>query len=623
MSVRRNSVRVGLVIAAITGLGAGAIAPAGALDAGPSTSPKLGTDLISVGSDTTQWVMDALATSYDADVTTGPRMVNYDACVGNTTPGAPGLGDNPDGSGFPCGADNTGTKPGTPRPESVITGNPSDTQGMANGSGAGRTLLQTPSDPLFPDVAFSRSSSAISIANLNAGEIPLPFAVDKFVSVVSPTGPAPVALSGPQLLKIFNGTFTNWDQVGGKNAEIHPYLPKTTSGTYNSSLVFLAALDGVVEAPGSDNDPTSHAAAHLTWQGPGVAITDANWNTGTVNVEEHDPSIIQADPDAIELFSYGRAQLTKGSVRIEGGWSEDREQYNVVRGKPIAGATYTPFIWGDSNAASPANGAGKPVSDPGSILESVLGNKGYICTNADATADINKLGDWPLNSSTCGVPNNSTLDTINPYKAYGVGEGAATETSAFVSNGAVNVAVTADDGSTPTGSVTVVASAPTVIGQSSSAAGFSTTVPLNGSGQAVVKLPAGVSGKQVIDVSYLPTNFGAQNSAGGHTPLGASATELTTTVTSGPAKFQNLGKPVLSGKHKVGSTETSSHGQWAPGATSYSYQWYKGSTKISGATKSSLKLTKSLKGKSIHCTVTAKRSGYPNASASSKGVKVS
>jgi hypothetical protein len=89
-----------------------------------------------------------------------------------------------------------------------------------------------------------------------------------------------------------------------------------------------------------------------------------------------------------------------------------------------------------------------------------------------------------------------------------------------------------------------------------------------------------------------------------------------------PSKFKNLAKPVLSGKHKVGAVEKSSHGSWEPGATSYSYQWFKGSAKIKGATKASLKLTKAFKGKLIHCTVTVHKSGYSNASASSKNVKV-
>ena len=43
-------------------------APAGAVDGGPSTTPKLGTDIIGVGSDTTQYLLDQLATDYNTSV---------------------------------------------------------------------------------------------------------------------------------------------------------------------------------------------------------------------------------------------------------------------------------------------------------------------------------------------------------------------------------------------------------------------------------------------------------------------------------------------------------------------------------------------------------------------------
>lgn len=611
MSVRKNSVKLGVAAAAAFGLALATAVPAGALDGGPASSPKLGTDIIGVGSDTTQFLMDKLADDYDATVTTGPKLINFDACVGATDPAhATGLGSNPDGSGFPCGADATGTKAGVPRPATVIDPKAPSAAVVPNGSGSGRTLLRTPTDPLFNDVAFARSSAAVGTADIAAGEIPLPFAVDKIVPAVSPTGPAPIALSGQQILRIFNGTYTNWAQVGGKNAPIHPYLPKSGSGTQQISYVFLASLDGVTEAPGADNDPTSHSAAHQTWQGPGVAITDANWNTGTTNVEEHDPSIIAADPDAIELFSYARAQLANSKsqiVRLEGGWSEDRELYNVVRGKAISGATTTPFLYGSDN----------------NVLEGIFGSTGWICTNATAQADIAALNEWPLTSKSCGVANTNTLDTINPFGSNGVGEGPSTSTTAVYSGGAIQVAVAASDGSVPAGVVQVVVAPPAVAGGSASVASYSTTATLDATGAAQVKVPSSVSGSQVVDVSFLPTNFGAASSAGGHTMDGSSYAEFNHTFVAGPTTFSNLGKPVLSGKHKVGTTETSSHGRWAPGATSYSYQWFAGRAKIAGATKSTLKLTKALKGKTIHCTVTAHKSGLTSASASSVGVKVS
>ena len=43
-------------------------------------------------------------------------------------------------------------------------------------------------------------------------------------------------------------------------------------------------------------------------------------------------------------------------------------------------------------------------------------------------------------------------------------------------------------------------------------------------------------------------------------------------------------KPYLYGNHVHGQYEYANHGVWSPVATSYLYQWYLGTTKISGAT---------------------------------------
>jgi ABC-type phosphate transport system substrate-binding protein len=488
----------------------------------------LGTTVVGVGSDTIQWVDDKLSADYDATTPT-VSWANFDACLGNTSAGAPGLGDNPDGSGFPCGADHTGTKAGVKRDEGVVDAAAAG-GALPSGSGDGRTLLRTPTDKLFMDVAYGRSSGPINTTDLAAGEIALPFAVDKIVVVTHPGGPAPASLTGQQILKIYNGTYTNWNQVGGKNATIHPYMPKAGSSTLNAFQSFLAALDGVNEAPGTDNDPTSHSAASQIWQGQAGAptITDGNWNTGSptavpptaANVEEHDPSVVIKDANAIEPFSYGRAQLANGAsqtVRIEGGWSADRELYHVVRGQNIAGAATTPFVYGSD----------------GGVLENLFSNTGWVCTNATAKADIAGAGFWPLQTGTttgrCGVKNANTEDTINPFASNGVDEGAATTTSAFFHAGTVHVTVTAG-AATPTGSVQLVVASPSTP-TGSPAASFHKTVALNADGEASVALPATVSGMKTFDVAYLPTAFGAKSSAGGHTALGSSYAEFNAKVT--------------------------------------------------------------------------------------------
>jgi hypothetical protein len=68
--------------------------------------------------------------------------------------------------------------------------------------------------------------------------------------------------------------------------------------------------------------------------------------------------------------------------------------------------------------------------------------------------------------------------------------------------------------------------------------------------------------------------------------------------------------PTLSGTTKVGKTLTVNAGAWSPTPT-LSYQWYRGTTAIKGATLTSHKLTSADKGKTISVKVTAKKTGYP------------
>ena len=82
-------------------------------------------------------------------------------------------------------------------------------------------------------------------------------------------------------------------------------------------------------------------------------------------------------------------------------------------------------------------------------------------------------------------------------------------------------------------------------------------------------------------------------------------------------------KPKLSGTFKSGRTVRVAHGTWTPAASSYTYQWKRGTKSIKHATKSSYKLVKADKGKKITCTVTARRTGYASGHATTASKKVS
>jgi hypothetical protein len=76
-----------------------------------------------------------------------------------------------------------------------------------------------------------------------------------------------------------------------------------------------------------------------------------------------------------------------------------------------------------------------------------------------------------------------------------------------------------------------------------------------------------------------------------------------------PKVFSATPTPTITGTAKAGKVLTAHHRTWKP-TPSFSYQWYRNGAKISGATKSTYKLTKSDKGKKITVKVTGKKSGY-------------
>ena len=104
-----------------------------------------------------------------------------------------------------------------------------------------------------------------------------------------------------------------------------------------------------------------------------------------------------------------------------------------------------------------------------------------------------------------------------------------------------------------------------------------------------------------------------------------------TTTTSKPSKATKkvkagtitAVKPKISGTARVGSTLTAVPGKWKPATTTFSYQWYRNSSKITKATKSTYLLAKADKGKKISVKVTGKAPGYTTKSmTSSKTAKV-
>ncbi len=69
-------------------------------------------------------------------------------------------------------------------------------------------------------------------------------------------------------------------------------------------------------------------------------------------------------------------------------------------------------------------------------------------------------------------------------------------------------------------------------------------------------------------------------------------------------------EPAISGSAVVGATLHGASGAWGPAGVKLSYQWYRGASKIKGATKPDYKVAKKDKDKQLVLKVTGKLSGY-------------
>jgi len=85
-------------------------------------------------------------------------------------------------------------------------------------------------------------------------------------------------------------------------------------------------------------------------------------------------------------------------------------------------------------------------------------------------------------------------------------------------------------------------------------------------------------------------------------------------------EFTKAPKPTISGDKYLGATLKATVGTWTPKPTKFTYQWYRNGKAISGATKSSYKITSKDSQKKISVKVTATKAGYQTVSKTSSAV---
>jgi ABC-type phosphate transport system substrate-binding protein len=327
-----------------SGFALAVVAPA---SADPTFTPDAN-DIVGVGSDTIEFVVGDLA-------------------AGKTIDGVHVNGWNDTHTGVSdqrlASFNATGTSPVVLREGSVAVTRP-------NGSGSGKATLFGAGDN--PDVNFARSSSSLNASNGEATALTqFPFAVDGLKMAVSGSTPsnAPASLTISDIVKIYDGTYKKWSDIDPSYSAdfIQPKTPQSGSGTRSFFDSELKAANG------------------------GVAVVYATPSTGYLGVQEvqeHDPTPLQGNPDAIGPFSTARAQTLANPavIKFEGGYSAKRAVYDVVRNAD-AGAAWTLALFGPSGFfCSPA---AKPIIEANGFAQLADDAHGGVCGAGVTTAVSN------------------------------------------------------------------------------------------------------------------------------------------------------------------------------------------------------------------------------------------
>lgn len=208
-----------VVVASTTVLAAG---PAMA-DPPTGVTPKE-TDIVSVGSDTDEFLLDQLSFDYNKAHSTGARIYSWDAL-----------------------------NPKTNQTDNIVTKSGCTIVQRPNGSSAGITTFITNAktkDGKHFCIDFVRSARGRSSSDPNKGPGGILFvflAKDAITVATNKTTNAPANLTTADLNAIYSCTATTWTQVGGTStATIQAFLPQTGSGLRTSFLKMIG-----VATPGS------------------------------------------------------------------------------------------------------------------------------------------------------------------------------------------------------------------------------------------------------------------------------------------------------------------------------------------------------------------------------------
>jgi ABC-type phosphate transport system substrate-binding protein len=350
--------------------------------AAPNDPPKGVTpaayDIVGVGSNTTQYVMDAFSVAYNKTVKThnvnNPKFYSYDA--------------------LPLGVNVPGNYKIKPKAGCATIARP-------DGSGAGVTALDTTQAIKFNGgsyqcIDFARSSGGrkpTNPAEKPGGIVFVAFAKDAITwaarSAAEGGTNAPASLTTAQLKAIFTCKDTNWKQVGGKSGAIKVYLPQAGSGTLSTWEKFMGitTLGACVSQAPEENEGTfagfNNPNAIFIWSiGAYVAQKYHSAACGKAPTKSQNQFgcnltgfIVPEKISGVNPLSAGKVPTINAKFPA----SYWRTVYNVVK-----------YWTGTADHLSPKD---NHIFGPKS-------QKGYICSNAAAQTTIKDYGFVP--SGLCG-----------------------------------------------------------------------------------------------------------------------------------------------------------------------------------------------------------------------------
>ena len=377
--------------AAAATVAAVAIAPAMAdpiTSSGKAVNPAE-TDIVGVGSDTIQQVLDQFSIDYNASLKsrTAPRLYSWDA----TNPSTAAVHDI-------IRAKTKCAK--APRPNG-------SSEGILGSAGGpyGLTANTLTSDRKHNCIDFARSSRGRATGDPAAGPGGIqfaPFAIDAVSYATNAVSNAPTNLTTADLAKIYTCQVTNWDAFkGGHKGTINAQLPQTGSGTRK---FFLTALGG---------------GTPIT---PGPCV-DSGKNESPNNLPEENEGVNKYLGGKNTIYPYSIGKFIAESQHSAKCLNSLCTPVRGVICKPKTGQnrfgcdTHGAMVLRSINRTAPTTGRGaretiNPRFSPAFVrlvnivvrwtkgtadnlpryLEGVFGPRGWICTNRTAQADLKAYG---------------------------------------------------------------------------------------------------------------------------------------------------------------------------------------------------------------------------------------